>query len=105
MIMGEWDLTGPDRLVAERIARTADRLDELQQLVDEDGTMGTTRLGETVVSAAARELRALDLAYARLLATLQIVAAPDGNLVPAGQRHSGARGVYAGLRAVTGGGA
>ena len=58
--------------------RTVDAIDALQAAIDADGYMSTGSMGQTVVHPAVAELRQQQASLARLLTTLNLGAALEG---------------------------
>lgn len=58
--------------------RTADHIDELQAVLDEDGFTSTGSTGQTVVHPAVAELRQQQAGLARLLGALNLGAVLEG---------------------------
>jgi hypothetical protein len=71
------------------VCRTADLLDRLQTVLDDEGPMATSSQGVRV-HPAATELRQQRVTFARLLAALGVPSGAEGEEKPRG----GARGVY-----------
>lgn len=73
----------------------ADRIAQLQDVVDKSGVLSRTKSGESA-SAAARELRLQTIVLARLLASIRVVGETEDSHGARPQRRSGFRGVYGG---------
>lgn len=88
-VLDEFELTEPETAVLREACRTADSIDSLQRIVDDEGPMSTSSQGVRVHPALV-ELRQQRIALARLFAAMHI---PIGDQEGRTQ-HRGARGVY-----------
>ncbi|MDQ2782715.1 MAG: terminase [Actinomycetota bacterium] len=88
--MDEHELT-----MVRECCRTADSIDDLQHLLDAEGVMSTSSQGVRVHPALV-ELRQQRIAYARLMAALDLPAADEADV----RGFRGPRGVY-GIRGVS----
>lgn len=88
-VLDDFELTEHETVVLREACRTADSLDDLQVLLDQEGLMSETSQGARVHPALV-ELRQQRIALARLFAALHI---PTGEQSGRTQ-HRGARGVY-----------
>lgn len=91
-LMADYDLGEHETTVLREACRTADSLDDLQQLLEVEGLMSSTSQGPRIHPALV-ELRQQRMTFARLLTALRI---PDEDTTRAPAR-PGTRGVY-GLR-------
>jgi hypothetical protein len=90
--VGEFtDLAVHEEALLLQLCRTADALEELQQVLDRDGVLNTATQGVRV-HPALPELRQQRITFAKLIAALKLPAAED-TPGAAGQHH-GPRGVY-----------
>lgn len=71
-IVAVYELNEHELALLRQAARTADVVDDLQAVVDREGALTTTRLGETKAHPALVELRQQRLVLARLLAALRL---------------------------------
>lgn len=97
-VLADYELETHEEALLARACRVADMCDELQAIVDREGVLTETRLGEQKAHPAAVELRAQSLLLARLLVAMRV---PLGEHESDGGRtqRRGLRGVY-GLRSV-----
>ena len=89
-VVREFELDEHETVVLREACRTADSLDALQALLDEEGPMSSTSQGPRV-HPALPELRQQRIALARMIAVLRIPAGveDDGRIGP-----RALRGVY-----------
>jgi hypothetical protein len=71
-VLADLDLESHELTVLRRACRVADRCEELQKVVDEQGLFATNRLGEMKAHPAVLELRQCELLLAKLVAVLRI---------------------------------
>ena len=88
-VLAEFDLAEHEAAQLEEACRVRDTIRVLRAQVESDGTMIGSSQGARLHPAIA-EIRAQQLAMARLLATLQVPALEEDSLPPA----RGVRGVY-----------
>lgn len=90
-VLTDYELTEPETAVLREACRTADSIDNLQTVVDQDGPMSESSQGVRVHPALV-ELRQQRIALARLFTALHI---PLGDDTGRTQGRPGAKGVYA----------
>lgn len=95
-VLGTYDLEQHELTMLREACRTADSIDGLQNLIDDEGLMGETSQGRRVHPALV-ELRQQRIAFARLLTALRV---PTGEEDGRTQQRGGTRGVY-GIRGVS----
>ena len=93
-VLEDFELTEPETAVLREACRTADSIDALQAIVDDEGPMSTSSQGVRVHPALV-ELRQQRIALARLFAAMHIPIGEEQGRT----QHRGARGVY-GVRGV-----
>jgi hypothetical protein len=92
-VLTRFELNAAELAVLRRACRAADRCEALEAVLAETGLTTRTAAGAVKVNPVVSELRASEIAFARLLVCLRI---PDGSAEVgevAGQRR-GLRGVY-----------
>jgi hypothetical protein len=72
----------------------ADTCETLQPVVDAEGALSTSRLGEPRAHPALVELRAQQLLLARLIVALRVPLGDQDEVVPVRSQRGGLRGVY-----------
>lgn len=93
-VVEEFELSEHEATLLARACRIADTCAQLQGIVDKEGPMTTTRLGDVKPHPALVELRQQSLVLARLIVALRV---PIGEQESAGVGRSqrrGIRGVY-----------
>jgi hypothetical protein len=91
-VLGEYELTEHEMTLLRQAVRSADLCDVLQAVVDEEGPLITTRLGEVRAHPAVVELRQQRITLARLVVALRV---PLGEQEEENrQQRRGMRGVY-----------
>jgi hypothetical protein len=89
-VQGEFELGEHERALLTALCRQADRLDQLEDMIRDEGLTveghGTVKMHPAVVEA-----RQTAIAVARIAAALRL---PAGEEESQGQRRSGVRGVY-----------
>lgn len=93
-VVEEFDLAEHERLLLQEMARTADELARLREIVDREGVIVRGAGLTQKAHPALVESRQLRIALARLAASLRLPAGDDDDLDGRPQRRSGARGVY-----------
>lgn len=93
-ILQEYDLAEHEVALLVRACRVADTCAALQEVVDRDGPLTTTRLGEVKASAAVVELRQQSIVLARLIVALRVPLGDQEDGSQARLQRRGARGVY-----------
>lgn len=89
-VMGEYELEEHETTILREACRTADSLDALQTVLEQDGYMGETSQGRRVHPALV-ELRQQRITFARLLTALRIPQSEDEGRT---QTRGTPRGVY-----------
>lgn len=89
-VLSEYELTEPETAVLREACRTADSIDDLQRVVDDEGPMSQSSQGVRVHPALV-ELRQQRITLARLFTALHI---PIGEESGRTQTRGGTRGVY-----------
>lgn len=92
-VLGECELEEHERALVTALVRQVDRLDQLEQLIAEEGLMVTGH-GTVKVHPAVTEGRQSAIAVARISAALRLPAGEEDEDALPGQRRGGARGVY-----------
>lgn len=93
-MLTDFELAEHETTVLREACRTADSIDSLQTVLEQEGPMSETSQGRRVHPALV-ELRQQRIALARLFAALRI---PLGEVEDAGRtQHRGMRGVYRGV--------
>ncbi|WP_433187748.1 hypothetical protein [Actinoallomurus sp. CA-150999] len=90
-VLEAYELDEHELSLLRQAVRSADLCDELQAVVDEEGPMVTTRLGEVKAHPAIVELRNQRITLARLIVALRV---PLGEQDEDRQQRRGIRGVY-----------
>lgn len=90
-VVDEFELAEHELAVLEEACRIRDQLEKLRKAIKDDGTMIPSSQGSRLHPAIA-ETRQQQLAFARLLATLDVPGLEDDELPPS----TGVRGVYTG---------
>ncbi|HXH78172.1 hypothetical protein [Nocardioides sp.] len=88
-VLGDFELTEHETVVLREACRTADSLDALQMLIEQEGHMSESSQGVRVHPALV-ELRQQRIALARLFAAMHIPTGEDQGRT----QHRGVRGVY-----------
>lgn len=88
-VLTDFELTKHEETVLREACRTADSLDDLQNLLEAEGLTSETSQGKRVHPALV-ELRQQRIALARLFAALHIPVGEDTGRT----QHRGTRGVY-----------
>jgi hypothetical protein len=91
-VLDAYELDEHELSLLRQAVRCADLCDQLQAVVDEQGPMVTTRLGEVKAHPAVVELRQQRITLARLIVALRV---PLGEQDEGRGQHRGIRGVYA----------
>ena len=94
-VMADYEVTKPEGAILREACRTADSLDDLQALLQDEGLTSETSQGKRIHPALA-ELRQQRIALARLFAALHIPTGEDAGRT----QHHGTRDVY-GIRGVS----
>lgn len=94
-VLEKFTLEEAELALLREAVRTVDVLDELAEVIREEGTMTTTTTGERKVHPAVVESRQLRLALARTIASLRL---PEDDDPSRPQRRGAARGVYSDRR-------
>ncbi|MFW6776262.1 hypothetical protein ACOACO_18420 [Nocardioides sp. CPCC 205120] len=89
-VVTDFELTEHESTVLREACRTADSIDDLQTLLDNEGLMSSTSQGPRVHPALV-ELRQQRITLARLFAALRL---PVGEEPERSQARSGVRGPY-----------
>jgi len=95
-VLADYDLDRHELTILKEACRTADALDGLQQLLEDEGLMSETSQGARVHPALV-EARQQRVTFARLLTALRIPAGENDGRT---QSRGGVRGVY-GIRGVS----
>lgn len=90
-VLEAYELDEHELSLLRQAVRSADLCDQLQAVVDADGPMLTTRLGEVKAHPAVVELRQQRITLARLIVALRV---PLGEQDEGRSQHRGIRGVY-----------
>lgn len=98
-ITADYDLEEHELVILARACRVADVCAQLQAVVDREGLLTETRLGETRAHPALVELRQESITLTRLLVALRVPLGEQSDDGPTRTQYRGPRGVY-GLRAV-----
>lgn len=93
-ILSEYDLAQHEVEILARACRVADVCAELQAIVDRDGPMTTTRLGEDKAHPALVELRQQSITLTRLIVALRVPLGDQEDGAQLRTQRRGARGVY-----------
>jgi hypothetical protein len=89
-VLADFELAEHEMALLRQAVRVADLCDALQAVVEAEGPLVTTRLGETRTHPAVVELRNQQLLLARLVVALRV---PLGDQETAGPRRA-VRGFY-----------
>jgi len=92
-ILVDFELAEHEMSLLRQACRVADLCDRLQEVVDAEGPLTTTRLGEQKPHPGVVELRQQRLVLARLIVALRVPLGDQEEAVPRGQRRA-LRGVY-----------
>ncbi len=103
-LLADYELAEHELTLLRQAVRVVDLCDDLQHVVDAEGPMAETRLGDVRVSPAVVELRQQRLALARLIVALRVPLGDAEDQTPASTpsatvarlQRRGLRGVYGG---------
>jgi hypothetical protein len=90
-VLTAYELDEHELTLLRQAVRSADLCDQLQAVVDEQGPLVTTRLGEVKAHPAVVELRNQRITLARLIVALRV---PIGEQEEGRDQRRGIRGVY-----------
>lgn len=93
-VLAEYELQEHELALLARACRVADTCEQLQSVVDEEGALVETRLGEKRAHPALVELRQQSLTLARLLVALRVPLGDEESGGGARTQRRGLRGVY-----------
>ena len=94
-VLDEFELAEHELVLLRQAVRVADTCEALRAVVDAEGELARSRLGETRAHPALVELRAQQLLLARLIVALRVPLGDqeEGGSTPRSQRR-GLRGMY-----------
>ena len=96
-VLTDFELAEHEMSLLRQAARAADLCEELQRVVDDEGPLATTRLGETKAHPALVELRQQRIVLARLVVALRVpLGDQEEETTPSRSQRRGLRGVYGG---------
>ncbi len=102
-VLADYELAEHETVLLRQAVRVVDLCDALQRVLDAEGVMSTSRLGDVRVHPAAVELRQQRLALARLVVALRVPLGDQEDQTPANTSATVARLQRRGLRGVYGG--
>jgi hypothetical protein len=95
-VLADFELAEHEMTLLRQAVHVADACDELQKVVDEEGPLTPTRLGDVKTNPALVELRQQRIVLARLIVALRVpLGDQEDETAQRGQRR-GLRGVYGG---------
>ncbi len=102
-VLTGFELAEHETVLLRQAVRTVDVCDSLQRVLDAEGVMSTSRLGDAKVHPALVELRQQRLTLARLVVALRVPLGDQEDQTPANTSATVARLQRRGLRGVYGG--
>ena len=93
-VLSEFELGEHELALLRQTVRVADTCQALQAVVDAEGELSTSRLGETRAHPALVELRQQQLLLARLIVALRVPMGDQEETGPHRSQRRGLRGVY-----------
>ena len=93
-VLTEFELAEHEMALLARACRVADTCGALQTVVDSEGPLVTSRLGETRAHPALVELRQQSLLLARLVVALRVPIGDQEGAADGRSQRRGVRGVY-----------